>query len=60
METRYKELELLIKKFTRQIPDTEEYNKRLEEELELIARMRQRGFKLSVVAIWPRQSGKLI
>ncbi len=39
METRYKELEILIKKFTRQIPDTEEYNKRLEEELELIAKL---------------------
>lgn len=39
METRYKELETLIKKFTRHIPDTEEYNKRLEEELELIARL---------------------
>jgi DNA polymerase III alpha subunit len=37
MESRYKELEILIKKFTRLIPDTEEYNKRLEEELELIA-----------------------
>ena len=39
MESRYKELEILIKKFTRPIPDTEEYNKRLEEELELIARL---------------------
>ena len=39
METRYKELEILIKKFTRPIPDTEEYNKRLEEELELIAQL---------------------
>jgi len=39
MESRYKELEHLIKKFTRPIPDTEEYNKRLEEELELIARL---------------------
>ena len=36
---RYDELKLLIKKFTRTIPDTEEYNKRLEEELELIARL---------------------
>ena len=33
------ELEHLITKFTRPIPDTEEYNKRLEEELELIARL---------------------
>ncbi|NBO29881.1 MAG: hypothetical protein EBV10_11750, partial [Synechococcaceae bacterium WB6_1A_059] len=39
MESRYKELEHLITKFTRPIPDTEEYNKRLEEELELIARL---------------------
>jgi len=39
MESRYKELEHLINKFTRPIPDTEEYNKRLEEELELIARL---------------------
>ena len=39
MKSRYKELEILIKKFTRHIPDTEEYNKRLEEELELIARL---------------------
>ena len=39
MESRYKELEILIKKFTRPIPNTEEYNKRLEEELELIARL---------------------
>lgn len=39
METRYKELETLIAKFTRQIPDTPEYNTRLEEELELIARL---------------------
>jgi len=39
MESRYKELEHLITKFTRQIPNTEEYNKRLEEELELIAQL---------------------
>ena len=39
MESRYKELEKLIIKFTRQIPDTDEYNKRLEEELELIAKL---------------------
>ena len=39
MESRYKELEILIKKFTRPIPNTEEYNKRLEEELELVARL---------------------
>jgi len=36
---RYDELEILIKKFTRPIPDTEEYNSRLEEELEIIAKL---------------------
>ena len=36
---RYSDIEKLIKKFTRTIPDTEEYNKRLEEELELIAQL---------------------
>jgi len=36
---RYDELEILIKKFTRQIPDTEEYNSRLQEELEIIAKL---------------------
>ena len=39
MESRYRELEHLITKFTRPIPDTEEYNKRLEEELELVAQL---------------------
>jgi DNA polymerase III alpha subunit len=39
MESRYRELEHLITKFTRPIPDTEEYNKRLEEELELVAKL---------------------
>jgi len=39
MESRYKELDYLITKFTRQIPDTEEYNTRLTEELELIAQL---------------------
>ena len=39
MESRYRELEHLITKFTRQIPDTEEYNQRLAEELELIAQL---------------------
>jgi len=39
METRYKELETLIGKFTRTIPDTKEYNTRLAEELELIAKL---------------------
>jgi len=36
---RYSDIEKLIKKFTRTIPDTEEYNKRLEEELELIVQL---------------------
>jgi DNA polymerase III alpha subunit len=36
---RYDELQLLINKFIREIPDTEEYNLRLKEELELIARL---------------------
>jgi len=36
---RYDELTLLIKKFNREIPDTEPYNNRLKEELELIARL---------------------
>ena len=36
---RYDELQILIKKFIREIPDTEEYNTRLQEELELIARL---------------------
>jgi DNA polymerase III alpha subunit len=39
METRYKELEVLIKKFTRQLPNTTDYEQRLEEELEIIARL---------------------
>jgi DNA polymerase III alpha subunit len=36
---RYDELEHLIKKFTRQLPNTEEYAARLQEELELIAQL---------------------
>ena len=39
MDGRYKEVENLIKKFIRQIPDTPEYNQRLEQELELIAQL---------------------
>ena len=39
MDGRYQEVENLIKKFTRQIPDTEEYNQRLEQELEIIAKL---------------------
>jgi DNA polymerase III alpha subunit len=36
---KYNELELLIKKFVRQLPEKEEYDKRLEEELELVAKL---------------------
>jgi DNA polymerase III alpha subunit len=36
---KYDELELLIKKFTRALPDTEQYQLRLEQELELIAKL---------------------
>jgi error-prone DNA polymerase len=36
---RYDELQILIKKFIREIPDTEEYNTRLQEELELITQL---------------------
>ena len=39
METRYKELEILISKFVRQLPEGSEYANRLEEELELIAKL---------------------
>jgi DNA polymerase III alpha subunit len=39
MDSRYQELEKLIKQFTRTLPDDQEYHKRLEEELELIARL---------------------
>jgi error-prone DNA polymerase len=39
METRYKELEILIGKFTRELPDTQDYIDRLTEELELIAKL---------------------
>jgi len=39
MKSRYDELEILISKFTRQLPNDTEYAKRLEEELEIIARL---------------------
>ncbi len=39
MESRYKELEILISKFTRELPDTKEYTDRLTEELEIIAKL---------------------
>ena len=35
METRYKELEILIGKFTREIPNDTRYEERLAEELEI-------------------------
>ena len=39
MDARYQELEKLITKFTRSIPNTKEYNNRLEQELEIIAQL---------------------
>jgi len=51
METRYKELEILIGKFTRQLPEGTEYEKRLEEELELIAKLGFAKHFLRVVEI---------
>jgi DNA polymerase III alpha subunit len=39
MDSRYQELEQLIKQFTRTLPEDQVYHKRLEEELELIARL---------------------
>lgn len=39
MDSRYKELETLISKFVRTLPEGVEYEKRLEEELELIAKL---------------------
>jgi len=39
MEDRFQELEKLISLFTRQLPDSEAYAQRLEEELEIIARL---------------------
>lgn len=39
MDARFDELEQLIKKFTRQLPNDQRYHKRLEEELELIAKL---------------------
>lgn len=51
MESRYKELETLIKKFVRQLPDNTEYEQRLEEELELIAKLGFAKHFLRVVEI---------
>ena len=39
MEDRFKELEHLIRLFTRHLPDDDRYTKRLEEELEIIAKL---------------------
>ena len=39
MEIRFKELELLINKFVRKLPEDKEYETRLEEELEIIAKL---------------------
>ncbi|NBR23754.1 MAG: hypothetical protein EBU08_08290, partial [Micrococcales bacterium] len=39
MEDRFQELEKLISLFTRQLPESEAYAKRLEEELEIIAKL---------------------
>lgn len=39
METRYKELEILIGKFVRDLPEGQDYADRLQEELELIAKL---------------------
>lgn len=51
MEARYNELETLIKKFVRQLPEGTEYEQRLEEELELIAKLGFAKHFLRVVEI---------
>lgn len=51
MESRFKELEILISKFIRRLPDSIEYEKRLEEELELIAKLGFAKHFLRVVEI---------
>jgi len=51
MDSRYKELETLISKFVRTLPDGIEYEKRLEEELELIAKLGFAKHFLRVVEI---------
>ena len=51
MESRFKELEILISKFTRQLPEGTEYENRLEEELELIAKLGYAKHFLRVVEI---------
>ena len=51
METRFRELEILISKFVRQLPNNIEYEQRLEEELELIAKLGFAKHFLRVVEI---------
>ena len=51
MESRYKELEILISKFVRTLPEGTEYENRLEEELELIAKLGFAKHFLRVVEI---------
>ncbi len=51
MKTRFDELEVLVNKFIRSLPDGIEYEKRLEEELELIAKLGFAKHFLRVVEI---------
>ena len=51
METRYKELEILIGKFVRDLPEGQDYADRLAEELELIAKLGFAKHFLRVVEI---------
>ena len=51
MEARYKELDVLVGKFVKQLPPGEEYAVRLEEELELIAKLGFAKHFLRVVEI---------
>ena len=51
METRYTELETLISKFVRQLPETQDYADRLAEELEIIAKLGFAKHFLRVVEI---------
>ena len=51
MEQRYKELETLVEKFVRQLPQDKKYETRLEEELEIIARLGFAKHFLRVVEI---------
>lgn len=51
MKARYKELEILVGKFVKQLPPDKEYSDRLEEELELIAKLGFAKHFLRVVEI---------